>query len=41
MTEVVTGEEKSTWLDQDSNPGPLADRASTLTTGLPSHTVDL
>ena len=37
----VTGEEKSTWPDRDSNPGPLAYRASTLTTELPSHTVDL
>ena len=33
--------EKSTWSDRDSNPGPLAHRASTLTTELPSHTVDL
>ena len=32
---------KSTWPDRDSNPGPLAYRASTLTTELPSHTVDL
>ena len=32
---------KSTWPDRDSNPGPLAHRASTLTTELPSHTVDL
>ena len=32
---------KSTWPDQASNPGPLADCASTLTTELPSHTVDL
>ena len=32
---------KSTWPDRDSNPGPLADRASTLITELPSHTVDL
>ena len=37
----VTGEKKSTWPDRDSNPGPLADRASTLTTELPSHTVEL
>ena len=33
--------EKSTWPDQDLNPGPLAYRASTLTTELPSHMVDL
>ena len=32
---------KSTWPDWDSNPGPLAYRASTLTTELPCHTVDL
>ena len=32
---------KSTWPDRDSNPGPLAYRASTLTTELPSNTVDL
>ena len=32
---------KSIWSDQDSNLGPLAYRASTLTTELPSHTVDL
>ena len=36
----ITGEE-STWPDRDSNPGPLAYRASTLTPELPSHTVDL
>ena len=32
---------KTTWPDRDSNPGPLENRASTLTTELPSHTVDL
>ena len=32
---------KRKWPDRDSNPGPLADRTSTLTTELPSHTVDL
>ena len=32
---------KSTWPDRDSNSGPLAYRASTLTTELPSHTADL
>ena len=31
----------STWPDRDSNPGPLAYRASTLATELPSHMVDL
>ena len=29
---------KSIWPDQNSNPGPLAYRVSTLTTELPSHT---
>ena len=31
---------KSTWPDRNSNPGPLAYRASTLITELLSHTVD-
>ena len=31
---------KSTWPDRESNPGPLVYRARTLTTELPSHTVD-
>ena len=32
---------KSTWPDRDSYPGPLAHCASTLTTELPNHAVDL
>ena len=38
---LVSQGEKSTWSDWDSNPGPIACRESTLTTELPSYTVDL
>ena len=38
--QVSQGRKKS-WLDRDSNPGPLAYRASTLPTELPSHMVVL
>ena len=38
--EMSQGREKS-WPDRDSNPGPLAYRASTLHTELPSHMVVL
>ena len=37
----ITGEEKAHGPNRYSNQGPLAYRASTLTTELPSHTVDL
>ena len=38
---VLSQRRKKTWPDWDSNSGPLAYRASTLTTELASHTVDL
>ena len=39
--QLSEGRKKHTWPDQDSNAVPLAYRASTQTTELPSHTVSL